>query len=336
MISVVIPVYNVSMYIERCLISLDKQTYKDFEIIMINDGSNDESEEIIKKWIINSKLNIHLISKDNQGVSIARNIGIENARGDLICFVDADDMLDTNYLFFMYSTIVNNLNCDVAICQKKLVDNVCIESSVNKDACCYTYEKSLTILRMLLYHELSAGIWSLMIKKSLLLKCNLKFAEGYAYSEDLEMVWRIIGNAKEIALIMNSLYCYRIRTGSAMASFDSKRKDGYILFQQLEVYFGDTRKDFADEFKRYGVAYWVWSTVSQAVNVSKSYTKFNEMIRFMNIKKYMPKLYSYPILLVKISAIIFNLCRPLYWLLIKCYFNKISNKQELELKYKNI
>lgn len=97
MISIIVPVYNCEKYVGECIESILAQTYTDWELILINDGSTDSSEQICKRYIAkNSK--IRLISKENEGVSVARQVGVGIAKGDFIAFIDGDDCIKNNYL----------------------------------------------------------------------------------------------------------------------------------------------------------------------------------------------------------------------------------------------
>lgn len=107
-ISVIVPVYNVEEYLERCLTSIVNQTYKDLEIICINDGSTDNSLEILKAFA-QKDVRIIIIDQPNQGLSSARNIGISRATGEYISFIDSDDYIDEN----TYTTITNQLSNDI-------------------------------------------------------------------------------------------------------------------------------------------------------------------------------------------------------------------------------
>src|SRR5665647_1387418 len=98
-ISIIVPVYNVELYIRECLDSILTQTFKDFEVILVNDGSTDQSGDICNEYAKNDK-RIKVAHKDNGGVSSARNVGIKLAQGDYIGFVDSDDRIDEN----MYHT----------------------------------------------------------------------------------------------------------------------------------------------------------------------------------------------------------------------------------------
>lgn len=324
MISIVIPVYNVEDYLERCFQSLKLQSYKNFEVICVNDGSTDQSEMIIREWINKKDINLQLINIENQGVSVARNIGLNNANGKYVCFVDSDDMLSPWYLEHMLRSLEENEKCQLAICKRKIISDDYGKNDVSYEEIkeeAYKYEcfLSLDILKMMLYHNISAGIWNVMVKRDFMVDLGMKFEEGYAYSEDLEMVWKLALNSSYIVLLDEKLYLYRVRDGSAMSRFDKRREDGYSLFIQLEDYIKEHRKDFAHDFENYGVAYWVWSTTWQAVKTTSDYKMFKNSIKFMDKKEYFKKLLHYPDSKVRISSFIYICSRWLYYIMMKVY-----------------
>ena len=113
-VSVIVPVYNVEKYLERCLDSLINQTLKDIEIIAVNDGSTDNSLEILNKYA-EKDTRIKVINKKNEGVSVARNIGIDESEGEYLTFVDSDDWIDKEMLYDMYK-YANNTSVDIVMC----------------------------------------------------------------------------------------------------------------------------------------------------------------------------------------------------------------------------
>lgn len=323
LVSVIIPVYNVEKYLEFCIKTFENQKLKDFELIVVNDGSTDSSKDILLKYKNNHNLNMDIIEIQNQGVSVARNVGLSKAQGKYVCFVDSDDMVTEEYLSYLSKILEKNEDCDAVICQRRDVkdsDNAeCTYVNYNND---YDVEivDSLIVLKKLLYRKLSAGIWNVLVRRKLLIENDLKFAEGFAYSEDLEMVWKIIATSKRVALIKAKLYLYRQRNDSAMQRFDKKRFDGYELFRNLEIYMRENRKDFSVEFDKYGVAYWVWSTIWQAAKLSTNYYDFQESIEILDIKYYMKGLSSFPRKIVRGSSRIFICSSWLYYKLVKILF----------------
>ena len=115
-ISVIIPVYNTEKYVEKCLESLAKQEMKDFEVIIVNDGSTDNSENVIKNYMQSSKLNIKYLEKENGGLSSARNYGVEKASGKYISFLDSDDYLDKN----LFSELEKYIDKDIDLIKFKM------------------------------------------------------------------------------------------------------------------------------------------------------------------------------------------------------------------------
>lgn len=105
LISVIVPVYNVEMYLDDCLLSLKNQTYKNIEIIMVNDGSTDNSTNICKEFCKSDNRFI-LIEQKNQGLGVARNTGIKHAKGKYLCFVDSDDLVHRDYIMIMYKNLI--------------------------------------------------------------------------------------------------------------------------------------------------------------------------------------------------------------------------------------
>ena len=122
LISIVIPVYNAEKYLEQCLNSIKNQTYKNFEVILVNDGSIDNSESICKVFV-ESDTRFRYYLKANGGASSARNLGLDNAQGNYITFIDADDWVDENHL----EVLINNIkesNSDMAVSSITKFDNV--------------------------------------------------------------------------------------------------------------------------------------------------------------------------------------------------------------------
>ena len=117
-ISLIIPVYNVQEYIEKALQSVVNQTFKDFEVIIVNDGSKDQSVEIVKKFIRKYD-NFRLINQENQGLSGARNTGLKEAKGEYIAFIDSDDFIENNFLEELYNLAVDN-DADISYCNCKI------------------------------------------------------------------------------------------------------------------------------------------------------------------------------------------------------------------------
>ena len=314
MISVIIPLYKVEKYIESCLVSFEHQTYKDFELIIVNDGSPDNSAKIVVDYSKTSSLDIHLINQDNQGVSSARNRGIKAAKGELICFVDSDDLVDKRYLELLYKSIINS-GSDIAICQSMTISEETTTSPCFIGNYRKTVKNKYEMLRRLLYRSNINGIWSLLISKRVL--NNSWFDENAKYSEDLEMVWKLVSNSNYICLIDAKLYYYRIRSTSAMASLNDRRIDGMRLFNGLEKHILIHAPEVYTEFKKFGVAKWVWSTLWQEAVGASDYRSFIKHIKRYNPEKHMRKLIRFPDKKVAISSWIFVKSKKAFYTIIR-------------------
>ncbi len=204
MLSIVVSIYNVENYLEKCLDSVCNQTFKDFECILVNDGSLDSSEEICKKFVEKDK-RFSLINKVNGGLSSARNTGMEKAIGKYIYFLDSDD--------YLYDTAmekcVNKLESDQSemvifdVMQHNLKNNT---SQIIKNN--FDERKTYNIKenKELLIGILNAA-WNKMYLRDLFLKNNISYPYGYYY-EDLGTTYRLLVNCDKISFINEPLYNY--------------------------------------------------------------------------------------------------------------------------------
>lgn len=168
-VSIILPVYNTEKYIRTCLDSVLEQSYKNIEIILINDGSEDMSGNICDEYAKKDK-RIKVIHKQNEGVSTTRNIGIKNATGTYICFADSDDILQNDYVEYLLTMITDN-QVDIAVTTSffttfggKQIANDTIQIVNGEDAA----------LKILYYH-IPIGCYCKMFKKELLRKKNIYF-----------------------------------------------------------------------------------------------------------------------------------------------------------------
>jgi len=220
-VSVIVPVYNVENYLAKCLDSLVNQTLKDIEIIVVNDGSPDNSQDIIDKYAKKYK-NIKAYKKENGGLSDARNYGIKKATGDYIAFVDSDDYVDTTMYEKMYKKATKN-NYDIVVCDFAYLyeDGRIIPVKSNLH-----YAKNNVKNYLLLPPMATIRI----IKRELLNK--YKFKKNIFY-EDLELMPKLADTTDKIGFLEEPLYYYLQRNGSIMrqSMFSNKLLD---IFSVLE------------------------------------------------------------------------------------------------------
>lgn len=220
-ISVIVPVYNSEKYLQRCINSILNQTYKDLELILIDDGSTDSSGSICDSFAkIDSR--VRVIHQKNSGVSEARNIGLNHAVGDYITFVDSDDYIDSR----MYEELINlflKYNADITHCGYKRVNpEGVIQKEVHgthKVLCQNQIEATNCFLRG---EYFNCGIWNKLFKASLFER--VRFDSHLKVNEDVVVGFLAFQNAKKIVFIDETFYCYVVHDESACNTIDEKRK----------------------------------------------------------------------------------------------------------------
>lgn len=210
LITVVIPVYNVEDYVYNCIQSIINQTYKNLEIIVVNDGSTDKSGDICDR-IAESDYRIKVIHKKNEGLSSARNIGIDNAKGKYIVFVDSDDTIDYNMIEELLSICLTN-RADIAICNRYYVyddGTKKLRYPKNKNNLIMNSEEAIKELNSFRYFDMSAWgkIYSINLFK------DIRFPNG-KLSEDYFIMYQLFDKAKKIVCSFEPLYYYYQRKGS--------------------------------------------------------------------------------------------------------------------------
>lgn len=256
MISVIVPIYNVEDYVDKCINSLLNQSDSDYEIILVNDGSTDSSADIMDKY--NSVYNIKIIHQENSGVSVARNVGINESTGDWITFVDGDDFVEPNFISSLQRIITNNY-CDMVVFNYKAFfneDNVfncrMLPYSRNRYI---SEEKSFYQKRMISQYYLggdrktivsSGTTWCKLIKKDIIVNNSIKFKPGLIRAQDTVFWLNATEKVDEIFFLNENLYNYRLSNNSISSGkkylSDSVEKFN-ILIKEYRRFIEDNNKD---------------------------------------------------------------------------------------------
>lgn len=244
-LSIVVPVYNVEGYIVDCLNSLKINGLVSYEIIVVNDGSTDNSLNKIKEFMkANSYLNIKLINQANKGLSYSRNIGLRAATGDYVFFIDSDDWINSD----LFSELVLRLDNKTDIYIANFV--YAKEGGVFQDAGVKSFHETLDgtglfFLKNYYLHNISSVVWRSIYRREFLLTCDLFFMENVLF-EDVEWGPKLFFLAKKVAVFPKTIYYYRIRSGSIMNSgYNKKRFDDSILVSNSLLEFNTTVDDFS-------------------------------------------------------------------------------------------
>lgn len=215
MVSIVMPVYNVELYIEECLKSIFNQTYNDIQLIIVNDGSTDKTELIIKKFEKQGYKFVYL-TQENSGAGIARNLGLKYAKGEYVIFIDADDYISSNMIEKMYTKAILT-NSDIVVCGY----NVFLDSNsdiIKINKLLYIEEEVVTnvdAMNMFFNGKLTGFLWDKMFKLDFLRKYKFRF-ENRKYIEDAFPVFRQISKSNQIAFVKENLYSHRQTSTSTM------------------------------------------------------------------------------------------------------------------------
>ena len=226
-VSVIVPVYNVYNYLDKCLNSLVNQTLKEIEIIVIDDGSLDNSFELIDKYT-KKYANIKSFKKENSGLSDTRNFGIDKAIGEYITFVDSDDYVDENMYLKMYEKAKSG-NFDIVTSDINYVYNDRVERVVTDP------KKDTNNIRDV-FIDLYPTVCTKIFKREIFINNNLKFKSGVWY-EDVELMYRMLPFIKSIGVIHEAYYQYVQREKSITNTVSLKAYDYIDNFNGILDYY---------------------------------------------------------------------------------------------------
>ena len=226
-VSVIFPFYNVEKYIEKSIESILNQTFTDFELIIVNDGSTDNSINLIQKFLNDKRCK--LLEKENGGLSDARNYGIERAQGMYLTFIDSDDYVSKTYLQNLVNCIITT-ETQIAVSSV----NVVYENSIDNTTYDETSDRFLIMnsneaIKNILYQKkIDTSAWGKLYDASLF--SDVKFPYGLLY-EDLATIYKLLSRVGKISYVNTRDYNYLIRRGSITQSSDLKKK--FVAFEIL-------------------------------------------------------------------------------------------------------
>lgn len=235
--SIIVPVYNTEKYVKRCLDSIKSQTFKDYEVIIINDGSTDNSSDIISKYPYK------IINQENQGLSMARNNGVKDASGEYLIFLDSDDYIEKDLLKEINNSLSNNPDL-VRYQIKEVFDS---KDDINYKEIPFDNKNGVEAFKLITNYHFVENAWAYAIKREFYLKEKFSFKKG-TYHEDFGLIPLVIIKSKIVNSINYVGYCYYQRDGSIMNSSDysktkKKVKDFYNHYLYLTKEINKTKLD---------------------------------------------------------------------------------------------
>ena len=262
MISIIVGMYNCENTINKTINSILNQSFNDFELILIDDGSIDNTLEVIKAF---NDSRIKLIKQNNKGISNVRNKGILEANGDYICFVDSDDYIEKDYLKELYEYMINN-NLDYVMCNYYKVINdkaYLVKPAFNSNT--ITTDKQL-LINKLFYGNNKFNIFSLcmgLYKKDIILNNNLKVDEDLNYGEDVVFNYQYINNINSFAYLNKALYNY---------TYNPKSLSNKLTIDKLELLINKIKNklnEYNDNENKYIKSYYLNQFIIYLTNIFK-------------------------------------------------------------------
>ena len=256
LISVVVPIYNVEGFFPKCMESIISQSYKKLQIILVDDGSTDDCGNICDKYALKDS-RIEVVHKSNGGLSDARNVGISMAKGKYITFVDSDDVLQRDAIYYLYTLLTQN-KADISVCQKRNINEADEFCDVPKTKLVEAYVvkgNSRCVHDFLTEPNIGVTAWGKLYRIELF--HSLSYPIG-RYHEDLFTTYKIISLCEVIAVGFECKYYYRQRRESIMSqSFSLKHMDAVrARLEQIEY----VKQYYPDEIEN------VYSSVVYTVN----------------------------------------------------------------------
>lgn len=280
-ISVIVPVYKAEKYLHRCVDSILAQTFQDFEVILIDDGSPDKSGEICDEYAKKDS-RVRVFHKENGGVSSARNLGLDNAKGEWVYFIDADDILYTDSLQTLFSKTTYEIDCiiggyvTISDNREKRNDKAIIIDEV------WDYKAALMDFYKSKYWGFNGYLWNRLFRLSIIRKAGLKFNEKIYFKEDgLFVVQFICCSKKNIYITTKPIYKYRINTEGAMQGLYTNFNIKYITNLDARILCWDNVKSVTKtkDFKlRFFARYSIVESYYMILNHMKNYNMSDEFL----------------------------------------------------------
>lgn len=238
MVSILVPVYNSEKYLRQCLGSIVNQTYKDLQVVIVDDGSTDNSLAICMEYADRHDF-IEIYHQENAGVAAARNALLDKAKGDYTIFIDSDDWLEPDMIEgLLHYTAEHDL--DIAICGSVS------EYNDNATAVDTSYSSPLidnreeAVKKFILHKELNGSLWNKLVRTSLF--HNLRFAQDIWYGEDALMMWQVLQRVNRIGTVPTAYYHYRMNDASiSHQAFGPKKMSGHQVWTTI---YADTCRDW--------------------------------------------------------------------------------------------
>lgn len=261
LVSIIVPIYNVEKYLNECVESIVAQTYKNIEIILVDDGSTDSCGLLCDQWR-EKDLRIKVIHKKNGGLSDARNAGIEQAAGKYISFIDSDDIIDSRMIEILYCCFDKYPHLNVAACGYKEVVNKgqCIYNSLTLPNPVLLTGKEAIMLMLDSSKAMNVVAWNKLYTKACFEK--MRYPKGYNH-EDMYVTPRILYESEKVCYVDVALYFHRYNpTGIVNSKYTYKSQDEILGVESMREYFSSI--EYKEALKKTNRVY-LWKLIDHTV-----------------------------------------------------------------------
>ena len=230
-ISIIIPVYNAERFLDRCLGSVLGQTYESIEVVAVNDGSKDGSLAVLRAYAEKDS-RIHIVDQENAGVATARNVGLANASGDYILFVDADDWIEKDMTASLLSLLEGTPEADIAVCAGDPAEHPGEVVRV-ADPKVEIWNSGRQKKEFLTHQQLQGMLWNKLIRASLFQ--GLSFDRSVGYGEDAQIMWKVLSRCRNMVLT-NQVYYHHVIEPTSISNqrFSPKKYSAVKVWREIE------------------------------------------------------------------------------------------------------
>lgn len=313
-ISIIVPIYNVEKYLKECVESILTQSFKNFELILVDDGSPDNSGKMCDEFALTDN-RIRVIHKENGGLSSARNAGLDIIKGEYVCFVDSDDFIHKNMLKILNRLLTEN-NCEIAVGKfKKFKDNDIIDFDNESESFMQTINSEKLIELAITDNEVTFSVCNKIFKSSLW--DGIRFREK-TYYEDEDLTYKIFDRAKNCVLCDKQLYYYRINNQGITNTLSPKIIDQYYTRKGMYEYIRDKYPNLAN------LCYAYWAVISLLIYYQYKYAIKMDMKQYLYLnkfdKKILRKAYKYKLsrkfylILLLYMSLPFSIIDFIFWI----------------------
>jgi len=261
LISIIVPIYNTAKYLDTCVETLVSQSYDELEIILVDDGSSDESPAMCDKWAIRDN-RIKVIHKSNGGLSDARNCGLRKAEGDYIIFIDSDDWIDIDMMKILLSTAIK-YEADIVNCQFVEEKNRNVSAELPPRYPLMEATASEGIFLLIKDKIVTNHVWRNLFKKEVLQ--DIEFPKGKNF-EDIHIMHEIFFKSKKIVFIGDVLYHYFANPAGIVRTKNDKNSMDYLeAFKKRELFFQENMPEALDVHRNhmFRKAYGEWRQIKK-------------------------------------------------------------------------